>query len=127
MKRLLSMVFVFSMLVSLAIAGPVYATSFEVRYTSYPEYIEEEYNEYYLNVVNEGRSDFDDVQVGVYIPDIDYYARSQTFDADDRDTRREMFFVNLVDVEPGFYPVRMSMYSDDTQYRRVKWTWVAIE
>ena len=127
MKKLLLMFLTFSILVASVLAAPVHGTSFEVRYTSYPEYIAEEQTEYYLNVVNEGHSDIDDVQVGVYIPDLDYYSRSGTFDANDRDTRREMFLVNLVDVEPGFYPVRMSMYSDDSHYRRVKWTWISIE
>lgn len=104
------------------------SASFEVRYGSYPEYVEEEQIEepYYLNVVNSGRTEIDDVQVGVYIPDLDYYERSGTFDAEERDTRREMFIVNLVDAEPGYYPVRLSMYSDDDYTRRVRWTWVAV-
>jgi uncharacterized membrane protein len=102
------------------------SASFEIRYFGYPQDLDKENSEYYVNVVNYRTSDFEDVQVSMYMPDIDYYDSTKNFDVSDRDVSRRMFVVDWADAEPGYYPVRLSMHSDDDNTRKVKWTWVSI-
>ncbi|MBN2423324.1 hypothetical protein JXB41_08935 [Candidatus Woesearchaeota archaeon] len=111
----------FYLLMALLLISSVSAGFIVVRPGSASQESEEELFVKINNINSE--DDLDEVQTSLYIPDMDYYLPSPTFDVDDHEAYTVRYFLDT-NVESGCYPVRVALMGDDV--RKVKWTWLCI-
>jgi hypothetical protein len=76
-----------------------------------------------VQVYNYKDDDLEDVQVSLYIPDLNVYRTSSNFDVDDNEVYGQRFFIDMP-AKRGYYPIEISLYGDNT--RDVKWTWISV-
>ncbi|MBU0536752.1 MAG: hypothetical protein KKE20_07325 [Nanoarchaeota archaeon] len=88
--------------------GPVYEDELEMHY----------------NVRNTGTEDIDDGRVILWIPDLDYYATTRSFDIYKGDSYGYFMNPDMAGFEPGFYLARVKFSSDYA--RDARWIWLEI-
>ena len=107
------------LMISLILISAVSAARVSVR----PRFKNDKYEPLYIQIYNNGKDDLDNVQVTLFIPDLNLYEPSSSFTVNDGDSHTERFFLEL-DAEPGYYPVRISINGEDTN--QVRWTWLSL-
>jgi hypothetical protein len=78
----------------------------------------------FVSVANHGPRNLDSVQVSVYIPELNLYSSSSTFDLDIGDTSRKAFSLEMPSAAKGYYAVKVTLYGD--RVRESKYSWILV-
>lgn len=81
--------------------------------------------ELHYNARNDGSKNIDNAKVMLWIPELDFYIRTSTFDLEKREKHGQFLFLPQDDVKKGTYLTKMTLSSD---YKKdSKWIWLVVE
>ncbi|MBS3102756.1 hypothetical protein J4458_04900 [Candidatus Woesearchaeota archaeon] len=80
--------------------------------------------QYHVNVVNHAEEEIEDVNVKIFIYDLDEMIVTSTFDVENKDNSARSLLWDTSDVEPGEYLARITLSNDE--FREVKHRYITI-
>lgn len=81
--------------------------------------------ELHYNARNDGSKNIDNSKVILWIPELDFYIRTSTFDLEKREKHGQFLFLPQDEVKKGTYLTKMTLSSDHA--KDSKWIWLVVE
>ena|SRR3989344_6892866 len=126
MKKLIMVLLTALLIVSLSSIASAYDSKQSLRFgkirygSVYDSNLELHYN-----ARNDGSKNIDNAKVILWVPELDFYIRTSTFDLEKREKHGQFLFLPQDEVKKGTYLAKMTLSSDYA--KDSKWIWLVVE